>query len=164
PAVEQVIKPGLKETVKYADFSGYKNIPLDLLDLVVFNESGEAVLDMNQETLNNEMIHFPWLKRYEYIYKEFVKHEKALIFFNNIKGKLANNDEDIRGLKPFIYAPECLKELKINGGDIYDYANKTFKFNIKRITHYKSPYSDDLLQKFMLYLSRNAFEHDFTNG
>src|SRR5690606_10187927 len=89
PAVEQVIKPGLKETVKYADFSGYKNIPLDLLDLVVFNESGEAVLDMNQETLNNEMIHFPWLKRYEYIYKEFVKHEKALIFFNNIKGKLA---------------------------------------------------------------------------
>ncbi len=54
------------------------------------------------------------------------------IFFNNIYLKLANNDEDIRGLKPFIYAPECLKELKINGGgDIYDYASKAFKFNIK---------------------------------
>lgn len=164
PAVEQVIKPGLREKVKYADFSGYKNVPLDLLDLVVFNESGEAILDMNQTTLTNEMIHFPWLKRYEYIHKEFLKHEKALIFFNNIKNKLTNNDADIRGLQPFIYAPECLKQLKINGNDIYDYGSKTFKFNIQRIAHYKSPYSDDLLQKFMLYLSRNAFEHDFTKG
>lgn len=164
PAVEQIIKPGLSGKVKYADFSGYKNVPLDLLDLVVFNESGKAILDMNQATLTNEMIHFPWLKRYEYIHKEFLKHEKALIFFNNIKGKLAINDADLRGLQPFIYAPECLKELKINGDDIYDYGSKTFKFNIQRIAHYKSPYSDDLLQKFMLYLSRNAFEHDFTNG
>lgn len=162
PAVEQVIKPGMSEKVKYADFANYKNIPLDLLDLVVFNASGEAVLDMNQPTLTNEMIHFPWLKRYESIHKEFLKHEKALTFFNNIKGKLANNDVDIRGLKPFIYAPECLKEFKINGDNIYDYVNRTFKFNIKRVSHYKSPYSDDLLQKFMLYLSRNAFEHDFT--
>lgn len=77
---------------------------------------------------------------------------------------MANNDTDIRGLKPFIYAPECLKELKINGEDIYDYKNRIFKFNIQRKAHYKSPYSDDLLQKFMLYLSRNAFEHDFTIG
>lgn len=164
PAIEQVVKPGLKETIKFADFSNYKNIPLDLLDLIVFNESGEAILDMNQKVLENEMIHFPWLKRYEYIYKEFVKHERALTFFNNIKGKLANNDEDIRGLKPFIYAPECLKELKINGDNIYNYDSRVFKFSIQRIAHYKSPYSDDLLQKFMLYLSRNAFEHDFTNG
>lgn len=164
PAVEQVIKPGMSAKVKYADFASYKNIPLDLLDLVVFNGSGKAVLEMNQPTLINEMIHFPWLKRYEYIHKEFLKHEKALIFFNNIKGKLTNNDVDIRGLQPFIYAPEYLKELKISGDDIYDYGSRVFKFSIQRVNHYKSPYSDDLLQKFMLYLSRNAFEHDFTEG
>lgn len=163
PAFEQIITPSLKETVKYADFSGFKNMPLDLLDLVVFNDSGEATLDMKIKTLTNEMIHFPLLKRYEYIYKEFVKYEKALIFYNNIKGKLTANDVDIRGLQPFIYAPECLKEFKLNGDDIYDYTDKTFKFKIKRINHYKSPYSDDLLQKFMLYLSRNAFERDFLN-
>lgn len=163
PGVEQIIKPGLSNKVKYANFTGYKNVTLDLLDLVVFNKSGDAIIDMNQSTLSNEMIHFPWLKRYEYIYKNFLKYEKALIFFNNVKSKLDNKDLDIRGLQPFIYGPECLKELKINRDDIYDYTSRIFKFNIQRIAHYKSPYSDDLLQKFMLYLSRNAFEHDFTN-
>lgn len=164
PAIEQIIDPNLKETIKYADFSSYKNISLDLLDLIVYNVSGEAILNMHQPTLTNEMIHFPWLKRYEYIFKEFEKYEKALIYFNNIKLKLETNDQDIRGLKKFIYAPECLKDLKINGDDIYDYSNRKFKFNIKRISHYKSPYSDDLLQKFMIYLSRNSFEHDFTKS
>ncbi len=43
----------------------------------------------------------------------------------------------------------------------YKILTKTFNFGIQRIKRYKSPYSDDLLQKFMQYLSRNAFEHDF---
>lgn len=164
PAIEQINDPNLTETIKYADFSSYKNISLDLLDLVVYNISGETILNMHQPTLANDMIHFPWLKRYEYIFKEFTKYEKALIYFNNIKCKLKANDQDIRGLKPFIYAPECLKYLKIDGDDIYDYNNRIFKFKIKRVSRYKSPYSDDLLQKFMLYLSRNSFEHDFTKS
>ncbi|HWK57208.1 MAG TPA: hypothetical protein VNQ80_07725 [Parapedobacter sp.] len=162
PAIEKVVKPGLIDKVKYADFSGFKNVPLDLLDLAVFQTSGDAILDMKVEKIANELIHFPWLERYSYIYKEFAKYEKALNHFKNIRDKVGANDQDIRALKPFIYAPECLKSFKINGEDIYDFDNRVFKFKIKRVAHYKSPLSDDLLQRFMQYLSRNAFEHDFS--
>ena len=53
---------------------------------------------------------------------------------------------------------------KIDNEKSLSQRGKLLKFNITRVAHYKSPYSDDLLQKFMLYLSRNAFEHDFTKN
>ena len=162
----KIESPGLVEKIKYADFSNFKIVSLDLIDLVVFNETGEAIIDMKIENYENELIHFPWLKRYTYIHREFQKFEKGLINFNNLKTThtTPNNSNDYNSLKTFIYAPECLKDLKINGPDIYDFGTKIFKFKIKRVSHYKSPYSDDLLQQFMQYLSRNAFDHDFTNS
>lgn len=162
----KIESPGLTGKIKYADFSNFKIASLDLIDLVVFNETGEAVIDMKIENYKNELIHFPWLKRYTYIHKEFQKFEKGLINFNNLKAThtIPNNSNDYNSLKTFIYAPECLKDLKINGPDIYDFGTKIFKFKLKRVSHYKSPYSDDLLQQFMQYLSRNAFDHDFTNN
>lgn len=55
-----------------------------------------------------------------------------------------------------------LSKFNINCSQIYDSQTRILNMQIKRVRHYKSPYSDDLLQKFMLYLSRNAFDHDFT--
>lgn len=61
-----------------------------------------------------------------------------------------------------IYSFDNFDNFGLNGDCNYDLESRIFTFDIVRDKHYKSPYSDDLLQKFMLYLSRNAFEHDFT--
>jgi hypothetical protein len=50
---------------------------------------------------------------------------------------------------------------QIDNKEALSKSGKLLQFNITPIAHYKSPYSDDLLQKFMHYLSRNAFNHDF---
>ncbi|MCE1168994.1 MAG: hypothetical protein LWX70_12965, partial [Sphingobacteriia bacterium] len=163
PSNEQIYLPGLIDDIKYADFANFKIIPLDLLDLVIFQSNGEAVLDMNINEIKNDLIHFPWLKRYQYIHKEFIKFEKALVSFKALSDK-NQKDISIKTLRPYIYAPDCLKNLKIQGSDIFNFKTRIFRFNIKRIYHYNSPYSDDLLQRFMQYLSRNAFEHDFSNN
>ena len=74
-----------------------------------------------------------------------------------LKKHLENSEINIRNI-------EDLKKLKIDCSKIYNASTRVLDMQIKRVRHYKAPYSDDLLQKFMLYLSRNAFEHDFTTS
>ncbi len=173
-----------------AYFPGFQIVSLDILDLSIFNEEGKASINLSVPNLVNELIHFPWLKRYEYIYKNFLPFEKKLIEFNTVKKTVnatiiakqqrlketeepqkAEIKEEIRLLKEHlsnteknIFNIEDLRKFKIDCTKIYNPQSRVFDTTIKRVRHYKSPYSDDLLQKFMLYLSRNAFEHDFTNG
>ncbi|KPE49650.1 hypothetical protein [Chryseobacterium indologenes] len=70
-----------------AYFPGYKIISLDFLDLSVFNNNGNVSIDFRVPNLSNELIHFPWQKRYGYIYNSLITHEKRLM---NLKlfGKL----------------------------------------------------------------------------
>ncbi|KPE49649.1 hypothetical protein [Chryseobacterium indologenes] len=73
-------------------------------------------------------------------------------------------NEHLSNTEKKVYHIEELSRIKINCTKIYNPLSRVFDTTIKRVRHYKSPYSDDLLQKFMLYLSRNAFDHDFTNN
>ncbi|WP_026968028.1 hypothetical protein [Algoriphagus terrigena] len=171
-----------------AYFPGFQIVSLDILDLSVFNEEGKASLNFSVANLVNELIHFPWLKRYEYIYKSLLPFEKRLVDFSAVKKTVETSimakqqtlketqepqkaaiKEEIRILKEhlsntekIISSIEDLRRFKIDCTKIYDPKSRVLDTSIKRVRHYKSPYSDDLLQKFMLYLSRNAFEHDFT--
>lgn len=177
-----------------AYFPGFQIISLDILDLVVFNEDGQAIIDLNHASLDNDLIHFPWKKRYEDVYKIFKNYEKKITEFQSVKTgfevfinqkketlkavRESQIDTDIKTLnkeigelknhlknsEANILNIEDLKKVKIDCSKIYTPASRMLNMPIKRVRHYKSPYSDDLLQKFMLYLSRNAFEHDFTNG
>lgn len=92
------------------------------------------------------------------------KVEKAQILekIDPIKKEKKHLENHLKVLEKSTYSIENFNNFNLNHIDIYDPENRTFRFNIRREKHYKSPYSDDLLQNFMLYLSRNAFEHDFT--
>lgn len=172
-----------------AHFPGFQIVSLDFLDLSIFNDEGKAAINFGVSNLVNELIHFPWLRRYEYIYKSLLPFEKKIIEFNTIKEivnvsitskqqllketgepQKAQIKEQIRVLKEHLsnteknlFNVEDLRKFKIDCNKIYNSQSRILDTNIKRVRHYKSPYSDDLLQKFMLYLSRNAFEHDFTS-
>lgn len=172
-----------------AYFPGFQIVSLDILDLSVFNEDGKASIDFSVTSLINDVIHFPWLKRYEYIHKASLRYETKIIEFITIKesitksinqkrGALQSSDGEqkdqlkqeigilqshLNNTEKNIFEIFDLAKFKIDCSKIYK-ENRTLDTNIRRVKHYKSPYSDDLLQKFMLYLSRNAFEHDFTNG
>lgn len=174
-------------------FSSFQIVSLNILDLVVFNENGSAVIDLNNNLLSNDVIHFPWKKRYEYIYKNFINYEiKINEFLNlgegfellinqkkeqlktlkeqNLKAEIKALSKEIGTLKSNfentyknISNIEDLRKFKIDCTKIYNPETRIIDFQIKRKRHYKNPYSDDLLQKFMQYLSRNAFDHDFTS-
>ena len=201
---QEVLSPtNTPEKVLCAYFPEFKVLSLDYLDLTVFNETGESFINMTIPELDNDVIHFPWKKRYYHIFEKLVvleekiksfihikslinpkieelsdsireltkdfnklgKEEKTKIIekLNPIKSEKKDLENHLKALEESIYSIENFDSFNLNHINNYDEGTRTFSFEIKRERHYKSPYSDDLLQNFMLYLSRNAFEHDFTS-
>ncbi|HAY3535621.1 hypothetical protein [Elizabethkingia anophelis] len=201
---QEILSPDNKpEKMLCAYFPEFKVLSLDYLDLTVFDEKGASTIDMTNPELINDVIHFPWKKRYQYIYEKLAKVENKIQSFLYIKNSTTPKIEEIKGnireltkdiknlgkeekakifenvnplreekdtltknlevLEENIYSFENFDSLNLNQINNYDIEKRTFSFDIKRTRHYKSPYSDDLLQNFMLYLSRNAFEHDFAS-
>lgn len=200
---QEVLSPtNTPEKVLCAYFPEFKVLSLDYLDLTVFNETGESFINMTIPELDNDVIHFPWKKRYYHIFEKLVvleekiksfihikslinpkieeltdsireltkdfsklcKEEKTKIIekLNPIKSEKKDLENHLKALEESIYSIENFDSFNLNHINNYDEGTRTFSFEIKREKHYKSPYSDDLLQNFMLYLSRNAFEHDFS--
>ncbi|PWW30920.1 hypothetical protein [Chryseobacterium sp. AG844] len=173
-----------------AYFPGFQIVSLNILDLAVFNIEGKTAINFNESELINDLIHFPWLKRYEYIYKNLLVYETKILEFKTVKdsltqsinkkrGELQNASQQEKGVlkteidslqrhlnntEKNIYEIADLTKLGIKSFGLYNETERVLDMSLKRVRHYKSPYSDDLLQKFMLYLSRNAFDHDFTNN
>lgn len=143
------------------DFPSFKIGCLDLIDLVVFNDNGKASIDLNILEVSNVVIHKIWLERYKRIYKKFNAYGKLIEAYVESKDKLTGDNKT--SIEKSINKPDWLEELNLSGISSFNIQSKKFIFNLTRVRHYKEPYSMNLLQKFMLYLSRNGFEHDFTS-
>lgn len=201
---QEVFSPtNTSEKVLCAYFPEFKVLSLEYLDLTVFNEKGESFINMTIPELDNDVIHFPWKKRYFHIFEKLVvlegkiksfihikslinpkieelslsireltkdiskigQEEKAKIIekLNPIKSEKKDLVNHLKSMEESIYSIENFDSFNLNHINNYNEGTRTFSFEIMRERHYKSPYSDDLLQNFMQYLSRNAFEHDFTS-
>jgi len=154
--IEDVTLPS--NFIKIARFSTFQSVSLCPLDLTVFNKYGKAKINLSEIENRSSTIQYPWKKRYNVLHKVFFEYAKGIKAYKKIK--LANKDV----IKESIYIGSLFSGYKIDNESSLSKKGKELEFNIQRIAHYKSPHSDDLLQKFMLYLSRNAFDHDFTQG
>lgn len=158
---QMLVSPDNFQTLKsFVNFSGFKIIDLDILDLAVFNVKGKCEIDLKEKQCINPLIQSHWRRRYEKLHKEFSKHEKAIKDFNNLCSTVTDK-KILNSIKPYIKKPYCVKEFSIGLKEVYNSTERSFDFNIQRVNHYKQPYSTDLLQNFMSYLSRNAFDVDF---
>ncbi len=138
-------------------FPLFKTISLAPLDLTVFNSSGIACINLNQEKSSLQTLQDSWKVRYIQLHKQFSGYRNNIRVFKNLKSK----DKEI--LKDSIYYGDLFKGFKINNEGSLNSKSTKLTLNIERTGHYKSPYSADLLQQFMDYLSRNAFERNFLN-
>lgn len=144
------------DSVKIARFSTFQSVSLSPLDLTVFNKDGVSRINLSEAENLSTTIQESWKKRYKALHKEFSDFGEGIKTYNKIR--IANKNI----LKKSVLNGSLFSGYKIDNENSLSKRGKLLEFNIQRIAHYKSPYSDDLLQKFMLYLSRNAFEHDFT--
>lgn len=142
---------------KFLNFSNHLSIRLDILDLAVFNENGDCSINLKVE-LEKTFFHLSLRNRYKYIKKELLECAQTLDLFHKGMKTSKEYKEICRFLKPSI----SLNKIPGINQNPYILNSLEFKFGIKRVKRLKEPYSTDLLQKFMLYQSRNAFERDYS--
>lgn len=131
-------------------------IDLNVLDLIVFNDTGEAVLDLNAPTYDKRFHNAAWQKRYEYIQGKFEAYADRLDALN--LALVAVPEPQRSEIKIHLQPPfGFLKQL----GVAVSYENRKFNFGIKRIARVRLPKSKNLLDRYYQHLSRFAEFHDF---
>ena len=167
PITNQIIKnPNITNEKKLcAIFPNYKILSLNILDLCVFRDDGKCIIDLKIDNIDgNTLIHSPWKIRYKKVLKEFRKHEKVFITHKKLETELTGEHRnEARRLTPYFNKPYCIKDFSMGEHKVYNHQNQTLDFKIHRIKHYRERFSMDLLQGFLQYLSRNAFDIDFSN-
>lgn len=148
------VEAGFLRTVK---FHSFRTVSLSPLDLTFFNPDGIAKIDLKKSEHDSTTIQASWKKRYKKLHKEFSEYKSGISTYKKLRSSEKNN------LKEKVYYGNLFKGYNIDNNNALNRSGTILTFDIKRVSHYKQPYSADLLQQFMQYLSRNAFDHDFTN-
>jgi len=151
-------KPGTND-LGLVHFSKSITVDLNVLDLIVFNEVGEATLDLSAPDFKSEFHNFAWNSRYELINKEF--KGLAQILDTKYAAILGLADADIRTLiqadinRQFAFIQKA--------GIQVNYQNNKFSFGLNRIVRLRHPKSKHLLDRYYLHLARLAEQHDFAS-
>ena len=160
----QLATLGLLETAepssklcKIARFSKFKTVSLLPLDLTVFNSDGKAIINLNKSEHESMIIQESWKLRYKMLHKVFSNYRENIHTYRRLRSAKKESFKNI------IYNGEMFKNYEINNENSLNKSGNVITLDLKRISFYREPYSNDLLQQFMLYLSRNAFDRDFLN-
>ena len=140
---------------KHADFPNCKRISLDVLDLVSYNAQGKAEINLKHSVVT-DFLQDNMKIRYCEIWKKI--HTYFDMYQSILTSNLKKDNKEIclsHLRKPYEMGVLSLLLTPTINGDF-------LCFNIQRKNRYKEPFVQDLLQKFMRYLSRPGFAPQLT--
>jgi hypothetical protein len=162
----KLIQPGNKYALYYfvkektdvgiVSFKNYLMVDMNLLDLCVFNASGECKTINDLKNYDLDYLCMGWEKRFKVINAKINSLKMKLNVVNNLSimphlHKIINRKYYPRIV---IYA----SELNPHGVNV---ENGIYDFHVKRISKVKEPTSNYLLEIYTQYLSRKAYQHDY---
>lgn len=129
-------------------------IALEILDLAVLRADGKCELETNDEAPNPEFSSMAWDRRAERLHKSF---KDIATKIENVRQ--ADGDERAKEYASFLLPAASPDAAFRKYGE---YANGRFSYAIKRAGRVREPFATSLLAAFSRYLSRDAYEHDFS--
>lgn len=133
--------------------SNRQRVSLTMLDLVSYNATGEAIIDLNLDSANlpgHEIMQENLLRRYDYIKEKIMSIKVSYDLASGDK----NREEKLQLAKYFCRPFEMGDE---NVAKKPKHEDSKIMFNVKRIGRYKSYGAHVLLQQFMSFMSRPEF-------
>lgn len=124
----------------------------------MYNDDGNAIIDLKVKKNESEILQESWKKRYSDLHKNFISYRDNIKLYRKLK---SGSKEQ---LKDAIYYGKLFNGYSLNNDECLNYNSSKVTLNIQRTNNYKQPFSSDLLQQFMAYLARNAFDHNILNG
>lgn len=153
---EKLLYPFNDEYVRVS-FPNRQRISLTMLDLVAYNATGEAIIDLNIDGANlpgHEIMQDNLLRRYDFIREKIITIKQSF----DLASKDKNKDEKLQLAKYFCRPFEMGDEIVAKKPKHED---SKLIFNVKRVGRYNSYGAHVLLQQFMSYLSRPEFPAKF---
>ena len=145
-----------KKEFEYMIFSNRKRVSLSLLDLVSFNATGKAVIDLHMDTFHLEgraIMQDNMLLRYEIIRKKIENYKSA---YDLIEESFVKEQKQ-RLSRFFCKSYEMGDEKLVKKPTIID---GKIVFDVERVGRYNNYGAHVLLQQFMSYMSRPEFPGD----
>ena len=128
-----------------------------MLDLVAYNATGEAIIDLNIDGANlpgHEIMQDNLLRRYDFIREKLMAIKQSF----DLASKDKNKEEKLQLAKYFCRPFEMGDEIVAKKPRHED---SKLIFNVKRVGRYNSYGAHVLLQQFMNYMSRPEFPAKF---
>ena len=134
----------------YVRFRGRHTVALFVLDLCVFNQDGRAIITVG--VTKSEGLTDLWRKH-------FKLHQKAAKKAFDTYDKINKQEKsEISPLSAFIRSSNIEDIFELTT----DVPTKTINYNCQRFLRLCQPRAGTMLTRYASYLSRDAFEHDFT--
>lgn len=150
--------PGKKD-VGVVLFTQEFRVDLDVLDLVVFNADGKALINLIANKFDTDLVSASWEMRYHKLHKHYVKQQKRIVeLLKKTDGKL---DKPTKQL--LVNSIGCGLAPIRNLGKPNVYNDDKFEFGIKRVMRLKKDGATYLLDRYYKHLSRKAEPHDFVS-
>ncbi len=153
---EKLLYPFNDEFVRVS-FPNRQRISLTMLDLVAYNATGEAIIDLNIDGTNlpgHEIMQDNLLRRYDFIREKLIAIKQSF----DLATKDKNKEEKLQLAKYFCRPFEMGDEIVAKKPKHED---SKLIFNVKRVGRYNSYGAHVLLQQFMSYMSRPEFPAKF---
>ncbi|MDB4925939.1 hypothetical protein [Mucilaginibacter sp.] len=145
------------DKVGIVDFKDTLMVDLNILDLAVFDLTGNSVLDLANPNYSAGYHNAAWQSRYELIEQEYTKiadeldSSYAALDVVADEGRRTSLKAKINRVFSFINP----------AGVLMNYGNRKFDFGVERTGRLRLPKSKHLLDRYYLHLSRFAEQHDF---
>ncbi|TCZ73461.1 hypothetical protein [Flaviaesturariibacter aridisoli] len=144
-------------------FNSYLIVDIDVLDLCVFNEKGEAVIHFGEPKIDVSYLSSCWETRFGFLSAQLDELRKKILSVKEMISSLPKDHQtvilDEFFPKAVIVASNPLVLPIIKNDNL-----TTLNFGITRVKHYKGTGAKTLLEKYTQHLSRTAELHDFAAG
>ena len=149
---EELLYPFIDGSTRVS-MSNRQRVSLTMLDLVAYNATGEAIIELNLDSANlpgHEIMQENLLIRYDFIKEKITSIKQSYDLASGGKSK-----EQVAQLAKYFCKPFEMGDELIAKQPIVDGSKITFK--VKRVGRYNSYGAHVLLQQFMSYMSRPEF-------
>ncbi|MGI4735060.1 MAG: hypothetical protein ACRYG7_07770 [Janthinobacterium lividum] len=152
------------DNVGCVELNSVISIDASILDLAIFNNDGQCVIDLSQTVQAPEELPHAWKLRFSKLRGEFRSLVDRMRLVQRIADGINADDPGKEALKSAMYNPYA----KISRSAALplvtvDYSTDVIDWGIQRIGNLRPPIVNHLLDAYAHYMSRIAHDHNFSS-
>jgi hypothetical protein len=152
------------DNVGCVELNSVISIDAKILNLAVFNNDGQCIIDLSQAVQAPEELPHAWKLKFGKLREEFRSLIDRMRLVQEVANNISADDPSKEALQSAMYNPYA----KISRSSVLplvavDYSTDVIDWGIQRIGNLRPPMVNHLLDAYAHYMSRVAHDHNFSS-